>query len=127
MGALVGYFTRRSFSELTAARDQLMITHEELLAQVSQRERVESQLRLDLIDTGNAARRVDNPLGDHRARRTPHRGQAVQDLHARPVDLDVVHEPELDDVHPELGILDPVQRLDDVFARYHPASVETEG
>ena len=45
----------------------------------------------------------------------------------RPVDLDVVHEPELDDVHPELGILDTMQRLDDVFARYHAASVETEG
>ena len=55
----------------------------------------------------------------------PHRGQAVEDLHLRVVDLDVVHEPELDDVHPELGILDSVQRLDDVFARDHAASVET--
>ena len=45
VGVLVGYFTRRSFSELTAARDQLMITNEELLAQVSQREQVESHLR----------------------------------------------------------------------------------
>ena len=39
------------------------------------------------------------------------------------VDLDVVHEAQLDDVHPELRVLDLVQRFDDIFACDHATSV----
>ena len=63
--------------------------------------------------------RVVDPVLDHLARRAAHRGEAVDHLHLGPVDLDVVEEAELDDVHPELGILDGVQRLDDRFLRWH--------
>ena len=35
-------------------------------------------------------------------------------LTCSPVDLGVVEEAELDDVHPELRVLDAVQRLDDI-------------
>ena len=45
--------------------------------------RVERQLGLDLADTWYGARRIDDSLGDHRARRASHRGQAVEDLHLR--------------------------------------------
>ncbi len=38
------------------------------------------------------------------------------------VDLRVVEETELDDVHPELGILDASQRLDDLFLAWHDVS-----
>ena len=44
----------------------------------------------------------------------------------RPVDLGLVEEPELDDVHAELRILDPVQRLDDVVFGDHAASLAWE-
>jgi hypothetical protein len=81
--------------------------------------RVESQLGLDLAHARDAASGIDDPLGDHRPRRAAHRREAVQHPHLGAVDLDVVHEPELDDVHPELGILHAVQCLDDVHARDH--------
>ena len=71
------------------------------------------------VDPGHAARGVDDAVGDHRAGRASHRGEAVEHLHLLAVDLDVVHEAELDDVHAELGILDIVQRLDDVVTRDH--------
>ncbi len=77
------------------------------------------------LTPGNRPGGVHDPLGDHRAGRTSHGRQAVGDLHLRVVDLDVVHEAQLDDVHPELGILDAVERFDDVFACDHAASVET--
>ena len=53
---------------------------------------------------------------------------AVDHLDLRALDLDVVEQPELDDVHPELGILDLVQRLDDVvLASCHASSVGAGG
>ena len=68
---------------------------------------------------------VHDALGDHRASRAAHRREAVRDLDLRIVDLDVVHQAELDDVHPELGILHPVECLDDVLSRDHGKSLET--
>ena len=58
-------------------------------------------------------------LLDHRADRAAHRGEAVGDVHLRAIDLGVVEEAELDDVHPELRVLDDAQRLDDLVARGH--------
>ena len=50
---------------------------------------------------------------------TPHRRQAVRDLDAVVVHLDVVEQPELDDVHAELRVLDLAERLVDLFTRRH--------
>src|SRR5439155_8247414 len=44
-------------------------------------------------------------------------------LHLRPVDLDLVEQPEIDDVHAELRVLDLAQRLEHVFLRGHAASL----
>ena len=46
----------------------------------------------------------------------------MDDLDLRPLDLDVVEETELDDVHPELGILDLAERLEDFFLGRHLSS-----
>ena len=62
-------------------------------------------------------------LLDHRPDRAAHRGQRVRDLHVRAVDLHVVEQSELDDVHAELGVLDDPHGLDDVLLRDHAASV----
>ena len=63
-------------------------------------------------------------LLDHRAGGAAHRREAVDDLHLRVVDLDVVEQAEVDDVHPELGIFDLAQRFDHVlFRELHAASV----
>lgn len=45
IGVLVSFFTRRSFTNLAAAYDQLAVTNEALLQQTQQRESAESQLR----------------------------------------------------------------------------------
>ena len=66
-----------------------------------------------------AAVGVVDPLLDHRPGGTAHRREAVDDLDLRALHLDVVEQAELDDVHPELGILDAAQRLGDVFLRDH--------
>ena len=68
---------------------------------------------------GTCGRELLDLLVDHRADRAAHRRERVGDVHLRALDLDVVHEAELDDVHPELGILDLAERLDDLFLRRH--------
>jgi hypothetical protein len=85
--------------------------------------RVPRELQLDLVHARKLGRDAVNVLLDHRACRTAHRRQAVRDLHLRAGDLDVVHEPEVDDVHPELRVLDLMQGLEHVVAsdRFHGA------
>ena len=77
--------------------------------------RIPGQLDLDLFDARDGGGDVVHVLLDHRPGRAAHRREAVDQLHLGAVDLDVVEQAELDDVHPELGILDLVERLEDVF------------
>ena len=79
----------------------------------------------DVLDARNLAHDAVDLLRDHRPDRARHRGERVGDLHVRPVDHGVVEEPELDDVHPELRILDLPQRIDDFLLCRHARSVRT--
>jgi len=77
------------------------------------------------LPSGNLPGGPVDVLRDQRPGGAAHRGEAVGDLHLRAVDLDVVEQAEVDDVHPELGILDRAENLEHFFLRRHAASVET--
>jgi signal transduction histidine kinase len=69
MGILIARFTRESFAELTAARDRLAASNEQLIEQVTRRETAESQLRqaqkMEALGqlTGGIAHDFNNMLG----------------------------------------------------------------
>src|SRR5205085_4307734 len=85
---------------------------------------VERQLQLDVLDPLDLPRGAVDVLRDERAGRAAHGRQAVDDLGRRVLHLDLVEQPQVDDVHPELGILDLPEHLEHFLARRHPASVE---
>ena len=60
------------------------------------------ELDLDLLHARQRCDGVVDVLLDHRPGGAPHRRERVDDLDVRAVDLCVVVEQELDDVHPEL-------------------------
>src|SRR5581483_899668 len=115
---------RRSAEALAEAEDELRVVGH----QVRRPGRLPGQLDLDVLEVREPRRhdRVDVLL-DHGPGRAPHRGQAVDHLDVRPVDLDVVEQAELDDVHPELGVLDGAERFEDLFASGHATSLEKDG
>src|SRR5436309_8703789 len=67
---------------------------------------VERQLELDVLDALDLADGAVDVLRDQRAGGTAHGGQGVRDLRGRVLHRDLVEQAEVDDVHPELGILD---------------------
>src|SRR4029453_1808920 len=110
---------RSTRSSLAKTEDELRVVGHQL----RRPRRIPRELDFDVLDSRNGRRRIVDALLDHRPGRTAHRGQAVYDLDLRAVDLDVVEQPQLDDVHAELRVLDPAQCLGDVLFRRHDPSL----
>ena len=81
--------------------------------------RIPRELDVHVLDPGKLTSHPVDVLLDQWPDGTPHRREAVRHLHLRPLHLHVVEQPEVDDVHPELGILDLAEGLDDLVARRH--------
>src|SRR4029078_9710893 len=64
----------------------------------------------------DAHRGIADALLDNLPRRAAHRGERVEHLHALALDVHVVHQPEVDHVHPPLRGLDLAQCLEHVFS-----------
>src|SRR6202030_3866659 len=86
---------------------------------------IPGQVDLDVLDSIEVGDDRADVLLNHRPGRTAHRRQRVDHLDLRPGDLDVVEEPKLDNVHPELRVLDEVECFDDLFSRWHSVSLRT--
>src|SRR6266404_2475876 len=84
---------------------------------------LERQVARHLTDAGDLPHDALDVLLDHLAGGAAHRRQRVLHLDVLALDLRVVEEAQLDDVHPELGILDLAERLDDFFLGRHAPRV----
>jgi len=82
---------RQGFSALPDAENELRVVGH-LLRRPG---RIPGELDLDFLDAGQRGDHVLHVLLDHRTRWATHRGEAVDRLHPRAVDLDVVQKPEL--------------------------------
>ena len=78
------------------------------------------ELGLDLLDAGHPLDDLTDLLLDQ-AHRAAHGREAVRDVHLGALDLGVVEQPELDDVHPELRILDHPERIEYLVTADHVA------
>src|SRR6478672_8033586 len=112
--------TPRSLSSsLAEAEDELRVVGH----LVRRPRRIEDELELDVLHPGHFARHALHVTRDQRACRTAHRREAVDDLHLRTFDLDLVDEPEIDDVHTELRIFDLAERFEQIVLTGHDASL----
>src|SRR5947209_3630708 len=81
--------------------------------------RREGHRRLDVLDSVELADELLDLLGHLRADGTAGAGQRVGDADGAALDLDVVDQPQFDEVEPELRVDHIAQRLGDVFNRCH--------
>src|SRR5690242_6074076 len=106
---------RGSGTALAEAEDELRVVGHLL----RRPRRVERQLAGDRLDARDLVEDAVDVLLDHLPGGAAHRGKRVRDLDVRAFELRVVEQAQLDDVHPELGVLHLAERLDDLFAAWH--------
>src|SRR5918992_4483331 len=81
--------------------------------------RTEHHLALDVLDPGEAREQLVHLGFDHGPDRAAHRREGVRDVNPPliRVDVDLVHQAQIHDVDPELGVVDVLEGLEDLVLR----------